>query len=35
MGLIEAFDFQSYEATLERFQKEWREIVALRRKKDR
>jgi len=35
MGSIEAFDFQDYEATLERFQKEWREIVALRKKKDR
>ena len=35
MGSIEAFDFHGYEATLDRFQKEWREIVALRKKKDR
>ena len=35
MGSLEAFNFQGYEVTLERFQKEWREIVALRKKKDR
>ncbi len=34
-GSIEAFDFQGHEATLERFQREWREIVALRKQKDR
>ena len=34
MGSVEPFNFEGFEATLERFQKEWREIALLRKKKD-
>lgn len=33
MGKVKAVDFVSYEATLERFQQEWTEIVKLNRRK--
>jgi len=33
MGKVQAVEFVSYEATLERFQQEWAEIVKLNRRK--
>ncbi len=33
MGKVQAVEFVSYEATLERFQQEWTEIVKLNRRK--
>jgi Family of unknown function (DUF6516) len=32
MGKVEAVEFESYEATLERFQREWTEIISQLRK---
>jgi hypothetical protein len=33
MGQVEPVEFESYEATLERFQQEWQDIINARRKK--
>jgi len=34
MGMVEAVEFESYEVTMERFQREWMEVInQLRRKK--
>lgn len=32
-GVVEAIEFQSYEATLERFQREWTELIAAIKRK--